>query len=147
MKTRLIMILTWLASSAINAEVRAPEGAKAYFVGLQNGDVVSSPLTINFGLTGMGVAPAGVDPAVFKHVGHHHLFINTDVTNDMLGQAIPADEHHLHFGHGQTETTISLAPGIYTLRLVMGDPYHRIHSTVVASELITIQVKENQHED
>ncbi len=145
MKTILMLAFTWSATAA--TDLIAPEGAKAYFVHLNDGDVVTSPFKVIFGLTGMGVAPAGVDPAVFKHVGHHHLFINSDVTAEMSGQPIPSDDQHLHFGKGQTETVLSLEPGAYTLRLVIGDPYHRIHQTMVASDRITIQVKENNHEN
>jgi hypothetical protein len=54
---------------------------------------------------------------------------------------IPADEHHRHFGGGQTETTLELEPGEHTLQLLLGDFAHRPHDPPVASERITITVE------
>ena len=112
-----------------------------------HGAEVTSPFPVVFGLKGMGVAPAGVDPTVFKQVGHHHLFINNTLTADMAGQVVPADDSHLHFGGGQTETMLSLAPGRYQLQLVLADPYHRIHQPAIASPAISITVTGGDHED
>ena len=33
-----------------------------------------------------------------------------------------SDENHLHFGKGQTETTLELQPGIHTIQLVFDGP-------------------------
>ncbi|KAA3638878.1 MAG: DUF4399 domain-containing protein [Proteobacteria bacterium] len=147
MKIILMMSLFWLTTTAAIAEVNGPGDTQVYFMHLQDGDEVTSPVKVVFGLKGMGVAPAGVDPTVFKHVGHHHLFINSALTADMAGQVIPADNNHLHFGGGQTETTLNLKAGTYQLRLVLADPYHRIHQPIIASKAITIYVREDHYED
>lgn len=114
----------------------APPGAELYFISPQDGDVVKSPVTVRFGLEGMGVAPAGVNQ---PNTGHHHLII--DAPLPPLDRPVPADERHLHFGGGQTQTTVELAPGEHTLQLLLGDKNHVPHDPPVVSERITITVE------
>jgi hypothetical protein len=127
-----------LAPSAWAAErTPSPAGARAYFVGLKDGDVVKSPLTLHFGLSGMGVAPAGI---VMENTGHHHLFIDTPLPADP-SQPVPALEGKvIHYGKGQTEATITLAPGKHTLQLELADARHIAHDPTVASEVVSITV-------
>ncbi len=129
----------WLlcAGSAVLAQTPAPETARAYIISPQDGAVVSSPVTVVFGLEGMGVAPAGVDAA---NTGHHHLLIDVEDL-PALDQPIPADDQHRHFGGGQTQTTIELSPGTHTLQLLLGDRLHLPHGKPVLSEKITITVE------
>jgi hypothetical protein len=115
----------------------APKGAELYFIAPSDGAVVKSPVRVAFGLRGMGIAPAGV---VKEGTGHHHLLIDTDLPD--LELPIPADEHHKHFGGGQTETVIELAPGQHTLQLLLGNHLHVPHDPPIASERITITVTE-----
>jgi hypothetical protein len=115
----------------------SPEGAHVYFIGLKNGDALPPKATIHFGLHGMGVAPAGSDR---ENSGHHHLLIDTELPP--LDQPIPTDFNHLHFGAGQTETEVSLAPGEHTLQLLLGDKNHIPHSPPVMSEPIRVRVVE-----
>jgi len=125
-------------SAATTAIVRTPRpaDAKLYIISPANGETVTSPVTVRFGLSGMGVAPAGVaTPAT----GHHHLIV--DAPLPPLDQVIPKDEHHLHFGGGQTETTIALPPGKHTLQLVLGDKDHVPHDPPLVSDAITITVR------
>jgi len=114
----------------------APEGARVYFIGLEDGDTVSSPVVVRFGLENMGVAPAGVDQAA---TGHHHLLIDTELTDPSL--PIPSDENHRHFGGGQTEVSLDLAPGKHTLQLVVGDHLHIPHDPPIVSQRIEITVE------
>ncbi len=114
----------------------APEGAKVYIVSPADGDEIEGPVTVIFGLSGMGVAPAGVDK---EHTGHHHLIIDAPLPDPTM--PIPADDNHKHFGKGQTETTIELAPGKHTLQLLLGNFIHVPHADPVASEIIEITVK------
>lgn len=111
------------------------EGAVAYIVSPANGAQLSSPVTVRFGLKGMGVAPAGIQK---QGTGHHHLLVDQS--------ALPALDKPMganvkHFGGGQTEVTIDLAPGEHTLQLILGDHFHVPHKPAVVSELITITVK------
>ena len=118
------------------ARTPAPAGALVYFLSPEDGATVSSPVTIRFGLRGMGVAPAGVTS---PNTGHHHLLIDVaELPPD--DQPIPSDDKHRHFGLGQTETEITLAPGQHTLQLVLGDALHIPHQPPVRSEKITITV-------
>jgi len=114
----------------------SPPGAKVYIVSPKDGATVKGPVTVVFGLSGMGVAPAGVQ---MENTGHHHLLIDTDLPAN-LALPLPADEKHVHFGKGQTETTVNLAPGKHTLQLVLGDHLHIPFNPVVASQKITITV-------
>ena len=116
----------------------APEGAMSYIVNISDGDTVSSPVTIVFGLKGMGVAPAGVEK---ENTGHHHLLVNLDAATINLDDPLPADENHIHFGGGQTETTIELPAGTHTLQLLLADHNHVPHNPPVISEKITVTVE------
>ena len=125
------------AAPAAPPRTSAPENALAYFLSPANGATVSSPVTIRFGLRGMGVAPAGVTTA---NTGHHHLLVDVEtLPPDNL--PIPNDANHRHFGLGQTETELTLAPGQHTLQLVLGDALHIPHQPPVRSEKITITVQ------
>ncbi|WP_050605099.1 DUF4399 domain-containing protein [Ruegeria sp. 6PALISEP08] len=118
--------------------------AKVYFVNLSDGDTVQSPVTVVFGLSGMGVAPAGTEK---ENTGHHHLLIDRPPIGegedgaDELAFGLPADDNHLHFGGGQTEVTLDLPAGQHTLQLVLGDAGHAPHATPIVSEVITINVE------
>ncbi len=131
-------LLLAFASPAIAEGTPSPSGASAYIVNLKDGDSVKSPFLIIFGLKGMGVAPAGTKKA---NTGHHHLIINEKIEGEELKENIPADEQHIHFGGGQTETTLKLKPGTYTLQLVLGDLNHVPHNPPVMSKAIKIIVK------
>lgn len=123
--------------AAALARSPAPAGAKVYIVSPANGAKVKSPVTVVFGLAGMGVAPAGMKA---DNAGHHHLLIDTDLPKD-LGQPLPANDNIRHFGKGQTEASIELKPGKHTLQLVLGDYVHIPFDPVVASQKITITVE------
>lgn len=115
----------------------SPEGAEVYFISPSDGDIVDGALTVRFGLKGMGVAPAGAD---LPKTGHHHLLIDqTGELNRTL--PLPMTEQILHFGGGQTETTVSLKPGKHTLQLVLGNYLHIPHDPPVVSKVITVTVK------
>jgi len=113
------------------------EGTELYIISPKDGESLKSPVTVRFGLKGMGVAPAGVEK---EGTGHHHLIIDTDLPP--FDENIPMDEQHIHFGGGQTETTIELSPGKHTLQLLLGDQNHIPHSPPVTSKKITITVVE-----
>jgi hypothetical protein len=115
----------------------SPPGAEAYFITPKDGATVTSPVTIQFGLKGMGVAPAGVQ---FENTGHHHLLIDTDIPAD-ASKPLPTSDRVVHFGKGQTETTVTLTPGKHTLQMVLGDHSHIPHNPAVVSKKITITVK------
>jgi Domain of unknown function (DUF4399) len=112
-----------------------PEKARVYFITPKAGEQLKSPVVVRFGLEGMGVAPAGVAHA---DTGHHHLVI--DAVLPPPGLPVPKSDHYLHFGGGQTEISLDLAPGKHTLQLLLGDHNHVPHDPPVASGQITIEV-------
>jgi hypothetical protein len=115
----------------------SPPGAEAHIISPRDGARVKGPVTVVFGLKGMGIAPAGIK---FDNTGHHHLIVDADAPTD-LSKPLPADEHNLHFGKGQTETTLTLKPGKHTLQLVLADQVHTPHDPAVVSKKITITVE------
>lgn len=140
--TRLIAILIALIVSTpaiagdSDEKSPAPEGVAVYFIAPADGEVMSGPVTVRFGLSGMGVAPAGVEKA---NTGHHHLIIDAGLPD--LAYAVPKDAHYRHFGGGQTEITLDLAPGTHSLQLLLGDHNHVPHNPAVSSDKITITVE------
>lgn len=133
----LVSLLGVMFCHAALARTPSPAGAAVYIISPTAGAEVSNPVTIRFGLKGMGVAPAGVDK---PDTGHHHLLIDVKET-PALEQPLPRDDHHKHFGGGQTETVLELSPGTHTLQLIMGDKDHIPLDPPVMSEQITIKVK------
>jgi len=133
------LALTLAASLSASAQnTPSPEGARVYFINLENGDHVQSPVLVQFGLSGMGIAPFGLTGAGTENTGHHHLIVDADAPP--AGVPIPADMMHVHYGRGQTEATVTLPPGQHTLQLVLGDALHIPHNPPVMSERITITV-------
>lgn len=133
-----------LTTSAVAQGMPSTDGARVYFVNLSDGETVSSPVKIVFGLEGMGVAPAGTEK---EGTGHHHLLLNRpplgqgEEGEDELLYGLPADDNHIHFGGGQTEVSLDLPAGEHTLQLVLGDLNHVPHDKPIFSDMITISVK------
>ena len=130
-----------LTGAAQAQESKSPPGAKVYFVNLKDGDTVSNPVIVRFGLSGMGIAPAGVQGELADNTGHHHLLVNIELKGDDLKAPIPMDDSHRHFGKGQSEASVTLPAGTHTLQLVLADWTHIPHNPPVMSERIKITVK------
>jgi hypothetical protein len=127
-----------LASMALAQDrLPAPTGAEVYFIAPRNGATIHGPVTVVFGLKGMGVAPAGIK---FDNTGHHHLLIDTDLSDLKLDTALPVTDKIVHFGKGQTETTMTLTPGKHTLELLFADYRHESFDPPLHSKKITITV-------
>ncbi|SHG16390.1 DUF4399 domain-containing protein [Bradyrhizobium erythrophlei] len=134
----LVVAFAVAALTPASAQTPSPDGAKVYFINLKDGAEVDSPFLVQFGLSGMGVAPAGVEK---PNTGHHHLLIDTTMTPEQMKEPIPADDNHKHFGGGQTEAMVTLSKGQHTLQLLLGDWTHIPHVPPVMSEPITITVR------
>jgi hypothetical protein len=131
--------LTLLTTLAGAQERTAPAAnAEVYFISPSNGATLQGPVTVRFGLKGMGIAPAGVK---FDNTGHHHLLIDTDFSELKLDAPLPATDKIMHFGKGQTETTLTLPPGKHTLEIVFADYLHNSFDPPLHSKKITITVK------
>ena len=141
-------VLTALVAQAqMPAPTPSPAGAEVYLIAPVDGATVQNPVTVRFGLKGMGVAPAGSDRAnsghhhlIVDNTGHHHLFVDTDLPTDMTKPIGMIDNKVIHFGKGQTETALNLTPGKHTMQLLLGDYLHTPHAPPVASKKITITV-------
>ena len=129
MKLFLTILLTLISINVFSEKV--------YFINLEDGDELKSPFLVQFGLSGKGIAPAGID---VDNTGHHHLLINQNEIN--YSMPIPSSDQHLHFGLGQTETMLNLPLGKHKLQLVLGDKYHIPHNPPLISEIIEITVIE-----
>lgn len=112
-----------------------PPGPSVALLEPADGATVSSPFMVRFGVSGMAIAPAG---QVAEGTGHHHLLINKGAMP--AGTPIPADATHLHFGKGQTEAEVKLAPGTYTLTAQFANGLHESYGPAM-SRTITIMVK------
>jgi hypothetical protein len=119
------------------ADSYVDQNKRLFFITPSNGEEVTSPVTIRFGIVGMEIVPAGNDKPMS---GHHHLLLNVDKLPNMKSP-IPADKNHLHFGKGQTETQLNLPSGRHTLQLLLGDYMHVPHETPLISDKIEIIVK------
>lgn len=121
------VVLIFLASAC------GSEEKGVYFPSLNDGDTVTSPFTVEMGVKGMQVEPAG---KVNEGFGHHHLII--DGTFVQPGIMVPADATHIHYGGGQTVTEdIILSPGVHTLTLQFADGVHASYGEEMSK---TIQI-------
>lgn len=124
-------------SLAADSKSPAPNDASVYFISPNEKEVLTSPVTIRFGLKRMGIAPAGIN---FPSTGHHHLLINREVPVD-FEKPLPSTSKTLHFGKGQTEVSLELPPGKHRLQLLLGDHLHRPHDPPILSEPLLITIR------
>ncbi len=113
-----------------------PAGAKVFFKNLKNGETVKSPFKVEMGVKNIKVDSAG---SIVGGEGHHHILIDAG-DSVAAGQVIPKDAQHLHYGKGQTSTTISLPPGKHRLTLQLADGIHRSYGSSL-SATIEVTVK------
>ena len=114
----------------------SPDNAEVFITAPKDGEELTNPVVVKFGIKGMDVAKAGIQT---PNTGHHHLLIDAELP--ALDQPIAKDANHMHFGGGQIEATLTLAPGKHTLQLLLGDGNHVPHHPAVVSKVITITVK------
>lgn len=115
----------------------SPENATVFILEPGDGTIVSSPVTIKFGISNMQIVPAGTNQ---ENSGHHHILLDLAELPDM-SQPLPANDNIIHFGKGQTETTIELTPGAHSLQLLLGNYLHIPHEQAVLSKKISISVE------
>ncbi|HKJ82812.1 MAG TPA: DUF4399 domain-containing protein [Mariprofundaceae bacterium] len=102
-------------------------GEGVYFASPANGSSVGHKVKVVMGVVGMKVHHAG---KVIKNTGHFHLIV--DGAYVPKGQVVPKDATHMHFGKGQTETTITLPSGPHTLTLQFADGHHVSYGKVMS---------------
>ena len=128
-----VMTVTWVYAQERQS---SPSGASVYISSPANGAVVPSTFVVEFGLAGMGVAPAGVPR---ENTGHHHLLVDGE---SMPSLSSPLGDVVMHFGGGQTQVQLSLPAGEHTLQLIFADHLHLPHDPPVVSEVVTVTVAE-----
>lgn len=126
-----------VAKPAAQANPAAPHGARVFIESPRNGATVKQDFHIVFGVSDIKVEPA---TDTTPGTGHHHLLIDVKALPP-LNAPIPADAHHVHYGKGQTEADIHLAPGDHTLQLDFADYRHMQFNPPLVSQKITIHVK------
>jgi len=119
MRMRLLAAAALLCAS-MGAFAQKKDAPGVFFAEPKNGATVPTEFKVVMGVKGMTIAPAG---ETAPGTGHHHLLVDTKPVKK--GDVIPADENHLHFGKGQTETTLKLPPGRHRLQLQFADGAHR----------------------
>lgn len=134
-----IFALFSLMTSALANDLvsKSPPDATLYIIEPIDGTTVSKTFKVIFGLSGMGVAPAGTN---IENTGHHHILIDMDNLPN-LAKPLPATDQIRHFGGGQTETELTLSPGEHTLQIILGNYVHIPHDKPIISEKITITIK------
>jgi hypothetical protein len=144
MKPYIVYLLAAVMSSALS--VQATESsivssvsadALVWIESPQDGQRLSSPVTLSFGSSGVEISPAGIER---NNSGHHHLLINLQ-TLPAMDMPLPANAQVMHFGKGQTQATIELEPGVHSLQLLLGNHLHVPHARPVMSDKITITVE------
>ncbi|MFK0375285.1 DUF4399 domain-containing protein [Pandoraea sp. NPDC090278] len=135
MRCIFVPMLLASASATVLAQSAQP---RVFFVAPADGATVSNPVKVQFGVEGMTIKPAG---EISPNTGHHHLIIDGD--SIPAGQVVPTDDSHLHFGKGQTETSVNLTPGDHTLTMQFADGAHRSYGPAM-SQTIKVRVKGQQ---
>lgn len=113
-----------------NQPPAVPENAKVFFANLNDGDTLSSPFLVEFGIEGMEVEPAG---EVHEGKGHHHIIINNSFIE--FGGTVPADSVNIHYGGGQTSDSLDLNPGNYSLTMQFADGFHRSYGEQLSATI------------
>ena len=137
MKTVYLFLFLIALNACSYNETHSNINKELFFLTPSNGEEVTSPVVIKFGVIGMDIVPAGVNKPMS---GHHHLLVNVDRLPNMK-MPIPADKNHFHFGKGQKETTLDLPKGKHTLQLLLGNYLHIPHKEPLISKKIEIIVK------
>ncbi|MDQ7017275.1 MAG: DUF4399 domain-containing protein [Gammaproteobacteria bacterium] len=135
-----VILMALLLGSSLSWAHTPPKTAKVFFIGLEDGQTVSSPFTVQFGIEGFGITPAGTTGKRRHTAGHHHLLIDLSETPD-LDEEIPRDAQHQHFDQGETEAVLTLPKGEHTLQLLLGDESHEPQDPALMSAKIRIFVK------
>ena len=102
-------------------ETTAAAGPSVEITEPADGATVASPVTLKMAATNFTIEPAG-DGTVKEGHGHFHVMIDTACL--AAGTVIPSDDKHVHYGKGQLEAPLELAPGENKLCLQVGDGAH-----------------------
>lgn len=102
--------------------VNVVEGAPAQsvrFVTPTDGATVPPQFPVVMAASGLIIEPAG---EIHDNAGHFHILVDADFVPP--GEVAIKDDQHLHYGKGQITTTLTLTPGLHTLRLQYANGGH-----------------------
>jgi len=89
------------------------------FVAPSDGAHVARTFKVKMTVHGMRVRKAG---QAVEGTGHFHIVVDGGCVKQ--GEVVAKDAAHLHYGKGQTETELTLAPGRHALTLQFADGHH-----------------------
>ncbi|OQP58692.1 hypothetical protein A4R26_03990 [Niastella populi] len=124
------------SATAVTPIPAIPEGAKVFFVNLKNGQKIKSPFKVQMGVSGIALDSAGI---IRQASGHHHILIDAGESFPM-GEVVPKDSAHLHFGNAQKEAELNLTPGEHKISMQYADGIHRSYGgKLAASVTVTVE--------
>ena len=132
----------WLALAAIlivTAGCGSPGSTarpRVSFSSPADGATVTGPVHVTLAAENFTVEPAG---EVKPGAGHLHIMVDTACL--AAGEVITKDDTHLHYGQGQLEADLELAPGAHTLCLQAADGAHTALAGHGMTQQITITVE------
>jgi len=112
---------------------------RVYFGNLEDGSNVESPFRVEMKAENLIVEPATLG----VNEGHGHFHILIDVPVSPTQAPIPADEKHLHFGQGQTETVLDLPVGQHSLVLQFATGDHVPYDPQIFQQIQINVTKQN----
>jgi hypothetical protein len=130
------LVLTALLSLTACAPAGTAKQARVFFSSPADGATVASPLHVTLASENFTVEPAG---EVKAGAGHLHIMVDTACLAP--GTVIVKDDTHLHYGQGQLEADLDLAPGTHTLCLQAADGAHAALAGDGLSQQITVTVE------
>lgn len=130
------LILFILALAACGSGGGDETESRVFFTNISDGDIIDSPVTVQWRAENFTIEPAG---EVKAGAGHLHIMVDADCV--AAGQIVPADDNHLHYGKAQTEATLDLTPGEHTLCLQAADGVHTALAGDGAIQVVTITVR------
>ena len=119
-----------------NVPAADTENSAAIIVSPTNGDTLTGSVRIQLSTRNVEIRPAGTDE---PGTGHHHLFIDRDITP--IGEPIPTEQGIVHLGMAQNEYVLEgLAPGEHTVIDVIGD-YQHVRLASVATDTVHFTIE------
>jgi hypothetical protein len=115
----LLVVAALLVAGCTTPVPASSPSPRIFFVEPADGATLASPVRLVMGAEAFTVEAAG---EIRAGAGHLHIMVDADCV--AAGEVIPKDETHIHYGQGQMEAELALAPGEHTLCLQAADGAH-----------------------
>jgi len=113
---------------------------KVYFGNLADGASVESPLKIEMKAENLIVEPSSM--GVTEGHGHFHIIVDASIASP--SEPMNKDAQHIHYGNGQSETTLDLPVGKHNLILQFAKGNHVPYDPPVYQEVNITVTKQNK---